>query len=222
MKQVFRAALLLGVAGCYPGGATSIQELDVALTFRDPAADFAQLRTYAIPDTVVQIDEDSSSIKIDHQYDQDIVDKVKARLNQYGYQQISWDTAAVNPDTPDVFVFVSAVADTYTSYTYWPGYWWGYWGWYYPCYYCYPGWGYPGYGGGVTVTTYDAGTLFIDMFESASFSPADSTVRFPWTGAFNGLLSSSTSNTLARVLTGIDQMFNDSPYLADGKTGGTN
>jgi hypothetical protein len=216
MKRVWYAALTIAVAGCYPGQISTVEELDVAVTFRNPEANYAQLLTYAIPDTVVQIDEDSSAIEIDHQYDQQIVDKVKARLDAYGYQLLSWDTAGINVDTPDVFVFVSAAADRYTSYSYFPGYWWGYWGWYYPpCFYCYPG--YPGY---ITQTTYEAGTLFIDMIETGSYNPADSTIVFPWSGAFNGLLQTGTN--LTRVRNGIDQMFDDSPYLAEGKTGGTN
>jgi hypothetical protein len=203
MKGVLLAGLLVAVASCYPGDVTSLSELDVVLTFQNPESDYAQLVTYSIPDTVVQIDEDSSEVAIDHSYDDDVVNKVRARLDGYGWTEVSFPA-----DTPDVFVLASAVADEYTAYTYYPGYWWGYWGWYYPCYYCYPG--YPGY---VTVTQYDAGTLLIDMIETATISLGDSTTRFAWTAAVNGVLGSSSASTVQRALAGLDKAFNQSPYL---------
>jgi hypothetical protein len=128
---------------------------------------------------------------------------VRARLDGYGWTEVSFPA-----DTPDVLVLASAVADEYTAYTYNPGYWWGYWGWYYPCYYCYPG--YPGY---ATVTQYDAGTLFIDMIETATISLGDSTTRFAWTAGVNGVLGTSSASTAQRVLAGLDKAFNQSPYL---------
>lgn len=212
MRMFLYAGLLLAVAGCYPGEVTSLSELDAVVTFKNPETNYAALATYAIADTVVQIDEDSSNVQISHEFDKDIVAKVKARLNAYGFSELTWDVGGVNPDTPDVFVLVSAVADTYTAYTYTPGYWWGYWGWYYPpCYYCYPG--YPGY---ITSTKFDAGSLFVDLLETASFSPADSTVRFGWTASINGILGATASN-VQRVTAGLDQAFDQSPYLGDGK-----
>jgi hypothetical protein len=204
MRKILFAGLFLAVASCYPGDVTTLSELDVVLSFQNPETNYGALLTYAMPDTVVQIDEDSSAVKINHDYDSDIVAKAKARLDNYGWTEVSFPA-----DTPDVFVLASVVADEYTAYTYYPGYWWGYWGWYYPpCYYCYPG-----YGGGVSVTKFDGGTLFLDMIEPGSISPADSTIRFAWTAAFVGVLSSSSSSNLSRALAGIDRAFDQSEYL---------
>lgn len=201
MRNILFAGLFLAVASCYPGDVTSLDQLDVVLSFQNPETNYSALLTYAMPDTVVQIDEDSSNIKINHDFDSDIVAKAKARLASYGWTEVRFPA-----DTPDVFVLASVVADTYTATSYTPGYWWG---WYYPpCYYCYPG--YPGY---ITTTKFDAGTLFLDMIETASFSPADSTIRFAWTAAMGGVLSSSSSSNANRALAGIDQAFNQSTYL---------
>jgi hypothetical protein len=199
-KVLFAACSWRPVA---PRDVTSLSELDIVLTFQNPESDYAQLLTYAIADTVVQLDEDSSEVQIDHSYDDDVVDKVRARLDGYGWTEVDYPD-----DTPDVIVLASAVADEYTAYTYYPGYWWGYWGWYYPCYYCYPG--YPSY---VTVTQYDAGTVFIDMIETATISLGDSTTRFAWTAGVNGVLGTSSSSTAQRVLAGLDKAFDQSPYL---------
>lgn len=200
------AALTFVLAGCYPGEIDSAQELDVFITFPRNDADFGNYLTFALPDTVVQIDEDSSAIQIDHDNDQEIVDQVRQNLTALGYTEVDFPA-----ETPDVFVLVSAAADEYTSVSWYPGYWWGYWGWYYPCYYCYPGYP-PGY---VTVTKYRAGTLFIDMLDP-DMAFADSTeVPLVWTGAANGLITDL--GNLNRVLGGVDRLFAQSPYLGDGK-----
>ena len=208
MRKTLYAGLFLAVASCYPGDVTSLGQLDVVLSSGNPESDYSTLLTYAMPDTVVQIDEDSSNVQINHDFDSDIVAKAKARLNNYGWTEVTFPA-----DTPDVFVLASVVADTYTATSYTPGYWWGHWGWYYPpCYYCYyPG--YPGYPGYVTKTKFDAGTLFLDMVETASFTPADSTIRFAWTASMAGVLSSSSSSNLTRALAGIDRAFDQSEYL---------
>ena len=199
------AAVTLALAGCYPGEINSAQELDVFISAPRNDADFSNYTTFAIPDTVVQIDEDSSEVQISHENDDEIVAKVRENLVTLGYTE-------ADPEDADVLVLVSAVADEYTAYTYYPGYWWGYWGWYYPCYYCYPG--YPSY---ITVTNYEAGTLFIDMLDPES-APADSTeVPFVWTGAANGLIVGTAGTNLTRILNGVDRLFAQSPYLGDGK-----
>jgi hypothetical protein len=199
------AAVTLALAGCYPGEINSAQELDVFISAPRNDADFSNYFTFAIPDTVVQIDEDSSEVQISHENDDEIVANVRENLVALGYTE-------ADPEDADVLVLVSAVADEYTAYTYYPGYWWGYWGWYYPCYYCYPG--YPSY---ITVTTYEAGTLFIDMLDPES-APADSTeVPFVWTGAANGLIVGTAGTNLTRILDGVDRLFAQSPYLGDGK-----
>jgi len=204
MKKMLFVGLLLAVASCYPGDVTSLSDTDVVVTFKNPETNYSQLRTYSIPDTVVQIDEDSSAVKIDHSFDGDIVARVKARLNDFGWSEVTFPA-----DTPDVFVLASVVADEYTSYTYYPGYWWGYWGWYYPpCLYCYPG-----YPPTVSVTNFKAGTLFLDMVETATINPADSTVRFAWNAGMNGVLGSSAAGNAQRALDGINTAFGQSDYL---------
>jgi hypothetical protein len=202
------AAVTLALAGCYPGEVSSVEELDVFITFPRNDANFANYQTFSIPDTVVQIDEDSSEIQIDHDNDAEIVDQVRQNLLDLGFTEVDFPA-----ESPDVFVLVSAVADEYTSISWYPGYWWGYWGWYYPCYYCYPGYP-PGY---VTVTTYDAGTLFIDMLDP-DVAFADSTeVPLVWTAAANGLIVGTAGANLTRLLNGVDRLFAQSPYLGDGK-----
>jgi hypothetical protein len=207
MRYVLFAGAILALAGCYPGEVTSVQQLDVFLTFPRNDADFARYQTFATYDTVVQLDADSSAITISHENDAEIVDRVRTNLEALGYTEVSFPGG-----DPDVLVLVSAVADEYTAYSYYPGGWWGYWGWYYPCYYCYPG-----YPPTVSVTRYEAGTLFIDMLDPALFSPADSTLPFVWTGAANGLITGTAGTNLTRILTGVDRLFDQSPYLGDGK-----
>lgn len=207
MRYFLFGVAVLALAGCYPGEVTSVQQLDVFVSFPRNDANFASYQTFATYDTVVQLDEDSSEVKISHANDAAIVDRVRTNLEALGYEEVSFPGG-----NPDVLVLVSAVADEHTAYTYYPGYWWGSWGWYYPCYYCYPG--YPSY---ITATNYEAGTLFIDMLDPALFSPADSTLPFAWTAAANGLITGTAGTNLTRILNGVDRLFGQSPYLGEGK-----
>ena len=87
----------------------------------------------------------------------------------------------------------------------------GYCGWY-PYYYCYPGWTYAG--------SYNYGTVIIDMGDRAA---AQGGIRIPlvWTNADYGILASyyqgcSTpigSVNWGKVISAVDQAFDQSPYL---------
>jgi hypothetical protein len=108
-------------------------------------------------------------------------------------------------------MLVSISARNNVGYTGYP--WGGYWGWYLP----YPpdwGWGYyPWYGG--SIYTYRSGTVFMQMLDPAR---ADSTVqKVPtvWIGAMNGVAEGDDIEE--RVIDGINQAFEQSPYLGAGK-----
>ena len=80
-------------------------------------------------------------------------------------------------------------------------YYYNYWCWYYP-YYCGWGWGYP------SVSSYTTGTLLMTLIADGVdyITPSD-----VWTGALNGMLSGAYNTS--RVTKGIDQAFEQSPYL---------
>jgi uncharacterized protein DUF4136 len=205
--RIWAASLFSGIAAltlvsCYPGTIESTEELGTVTTLFDPNEDFTQNSTYALADTIMHICEgvpgDTDCIPVSRLFDDQILDKVEAEMNALGYTRVDFDEN--NP--PDVLVGVSAVARKgyaiIGSYCDW-------WYWYYP-YYCYypPAW---------TAIEYETGTVFITMEDPDRPNTANPP-RIPliWTGVVNGVLSSSSVN-VERVLDGIGQAFEQSPYL---------
>ena len=85
--------------------------------------------------------------------------------------------------------------------------WYPYWGWYYP--YSYWGWYYPYpiYGG-----SYTSGSLFVQLTYPDGITAADN-IPVVWSCVFNGLLEGSTDSVNQRITTGVNQAFQQSPYL---------
>jgi len=205
------AALGLGVifAACYPGDLTSVTQTDVVATRHDSTADFSQ-ETYFLPDTVVQLWEDSAgSIPLSHEFDDLIISTIADSMSARGYTRVT-DVNA--PEPPDYVLFVSVIAVEQDFYVYSPGWcsgWggWGGWGWYGGCW---GGYWPPQVGSG----TYEQGTVYIDMIPEA----LDNTVEPPqfsiqWTAAFSGLLGTQTSVTASRITSMIGQAFEQSQYV---------
>ncbi len=216
------AVLLAGLTACYPGEISSVDQTDVVVTLYDEDFDYAGSRTFAIPDTVVEVcdlandpndtpiscDEDSR-IDYDHQFDQLYVDSVRASMLRLGYDEIPFEEISES-NRPDVVMLAMVAVNEWTAYSYYP--WYGYWGWwggwgYYPGYG--PGWGgyYPGY---ITTTKWQQGTLFVDMIDAEGVDVGQEQVPTVWSGAVNGVLSSSATSNRDRALRGIGQMFTQS------------
>jgi hypothetical protein len=207
---VAAAVLVGGIGACYPGSISDIGEADLVITVYDTAFDFSTVQTYFMPDTIVRVGEGDDD-DVDGSFDQEILDKIASELATLGYQRIFDDSG----DIPDLFVAVGTSSSTF--------------GWWVPggCWYCwypgYPGWGpgwpgypgypsypwYPGYGG-----TYQTGSLGIAMVNPVAPPVEGERPDIYWGGVINGLLSSTNANTAARVLLNIEQLFDQSPYLA--------
>ncbi len=224
-KSVVGAALAVGAVGlgmglaaCYPGTIQDVSETDVVVTVYDTTADYASLLLYAMPDTVVQVNDTAEgSVELPHDNDALIISTIEANLQALGYVRVNIpdDPADLPQDSvPDFFLLVTAIGTKNTAYTWYPG--WGYWGWwpgwgYYPPYGPGWGWGYPGYIGS---TTYETGTLFMDMIDPSDPSPSADPPEIPvlWMGAVRGLLTSSNTSQ-SRIVNGINQAFRQSDYL---------
>jgi hypothetical protein len=195
------AVAVLGT-GCYPDEPTSIASYDLVFTAYSPSFDFANSRTYAIPDSVVlvtgNLQDGDAPETVDPQYGDQIIQRIRQNMNSRGWTEI-------NPlDTPDVVLLPAVSKTENVSY-----YDWGYWGWYYPYY---PGWGwyYPGYY--PTYTSYTSGTLIMLMNDPYDVS-ASNNVPIVWTGLVNGLLEGSSASTIDRIQSTIDEAFDQSPIL---------
>ena len=184
-------ALLAG--SCYPGGIEYYDDTDVVFTSYEPDYDFTQQNTYAMPDSVVKITGDVNEDPefIDEPYNTQIINRIASNMETLGWTRVE------NMEDADLTLFPASWTNTSIYY------WYDYWCWYYP-WYCGWGWYYPGY-----VSSYTTGTLVMTLVEN---DDAIEPYRV-WTAAINGLLSGSFN--INRVSKGIDQAFEQSPYLAN-------
>ena len=196
--------------GCYPGEINDIGEADLVITARDTTFTFAP-GTFFLPDTIIRLSDDADDEDdIDRSFDAAILAQVAGEFEAMGYTRV--DEGAATP--PDFVVLIGASSSTFNVW-YPGGGWWGWWGWggwwggwwggccYYPGYPWYP----PVYAG-----SYQTGSLFVTMIDPNAI--AGEVIPGHWGGIINGLLSSSNATTAARVTDLIDQMFDQSPYLA--------
>jgi hypothetical protein len=191
---------------CYSDYGLATKDFDVVITFRDNEVNFRQYRTYAMPDSVVRMIDSTNTSQPNTTFDQTILDEVEKQMTAAGYTRVEPDTN----DLPDVIVLAGVTSSDY--YAAGGGYWWGWWGWY-------PGWGYyPGYGSGWYpsygyIYSYTTGTLLISMIDPAKTDANNKTIGVVWSGALNGIITDSESDTRVRIIDGIDQIFRQSSYL---------
>ena len=197
------AALVLGLAACYPGGPESLGELGIVLTLKNPEGNFAGMMTYAMEDTVAELEKpgDDSSEPIETRFNPIILDELQTQMANAGFTR-EMDPAT---NTPDVWLSVGAVESE--VWVYW--YSWGYWG-------GYPGWGgyYPPYVGSAS---FQQGTLIWQLHDLRGIDdPQDPEAKPPlnWIGSINGALDSKASTTEAGIRDGIRQGFAQSSYIA--------
>jgi hypothetical protein len=209
--------------GCYPDDSLSYSETDVALTGYYDSVDFSTLRTYYMPDTVYPFRDDTTD-KTPIEGQELILSEIASNMTNYGWTRIAEDDTL---HKPDVMLTATAIVTTtvYVGwwYPYYPGWGWGWpWYWYkkspretnywypgYPGYYP-PGWGWWGY---PYYSSFTTGTLKLDLAnpEDIRIIDGDTVVPLYWSAALNGILSGSSDEV--RLKEGIDQLFEQSPYL---------
>jgi hypothetical protein len=193
-------------AACTPGSSITASESDVVVTLYDNQFNFDGVVTYVMPDSILHITGDSSqadSPLLSRENDQQILDLVANNFANRGYDRRPTSEAA----TVDFQVLITAQAVEYWNlYSYYPWNPWypGYpgWGWYYP----------PSVGASYA---FSVGTLFVQMGE---FEVNDGTGDIEpkvayWYAALNGVLDDTSQNRKRRVTDGINQAFDQSPYL---------
>ena len=161
-----------------------------------PALEVA--RTFAVPDTIVALNGGS----LDHAADVAIAAEVRQHFLALGWIE-KRDTAGVKPDVV-IVMGVSTRQEVGISYDGW-----------FPAYNWIPYWGTPadpswvwGAPVGAIPYVYEVGTLVLTMVDLRA--PRETTKKVPvlWVAAINGVLADNV--VLPRVLTGIDQAFEQS------------
>ncbi len=225
MKHLKLFLIALGISllsACYPYDSVYTDELDATITVYDTLADFSNYKTYVIRDSVGLVYNDwLTDAQVNDFYaaggsSDKIKAMVKAKFDALGYTEAS-DLA-----NADFAVNMTVFAIEYTSYYYYyPGWWWGYPG-YWPPYwgpykksaadvnYYYP-W-YPYYPSYTYYTSYE-GLLLVEMADAKTITDNDPEIRFIWEAGIQGSLTADKSYNEERIQRGLDEAFEQSPYL---------
>ena len=217
MMKIFKLFALTSVFGlltsCYNDSEDlNVEDLDIVVTAFDDTYNFNTIQTFVLPDSVVRITGDGTGNDDDEgEFDELILDRVRQNLLDLGYAE---EPDPENNASDVVVVVQTLVVDNYVISD--PYFFWDYWGWY-PWF---PGYGYgPGYGWyypyPIIIDAYTTGTLFINMFDPQQPGTEEEQIPNVWVGVINGLLEGSQSGLQTRIREGIDQAFDQSPYLAN-------
>ncbi len=207
MKARFAAlaTLLLASCGDYSAPSSVVNGLVVATQFA-PTATWGSYLTYSIDPTAAVVD-NTGTVSLSCSVDGSrLVPTIKANMDARGYQQVPWKGAGI-PSGADLEMKMTAMLGSQS--VYYPGYC----GWY-PLYWCYPEWTYVG--------DYSYGTLVLTMGDASHASAGE--LPLVWTAANYGVLStyypagcsggaSGNNVDFGRLQGGIDQAFEDAPYI---------
>lgn len=201
VKQIYMSLLVVTLAvilaGCFPFGPEEISEFDVVATFYNENFNFGNVKTFAMPDSVIHISSGSSTIS--RAYDEVILEQVASNMKALGYER------EMDPETngADVLLIVGITNADYDIYSS-AGSSYGYGG------YDYDGYYYPGYGG--TTHTVRTGTVLMRMLDPNNPSE-ENTLPTEWMGLINGLADDLPANVRSRLVNTINQCFVQSTYL---------
>jgi hypothetical protein len=194
LGAVMILAAALALSSCYPDYGLTVTDYDAVATYHKPDIAFGGYATFYLVDTVQHVLPPGGSDDYTRAFDQTILTSVENNLEALGYVRTA------NRLTADLAVQTSVTSQEYMVYYGWGGYW-G-WGWYWPGYYP-PVYGY----------TYTTGSVIVDMADVLKSNESNQ-VESVWFAVLQGLTGVTTgASTDARIRTGIDQAFVQSPYL---------
>jgi hypothetical protein len=174
------------------------------VTVVDDGAALSSARTFALPDTIVDVPLQSDVIG--HDADREVTADIRAHLISLGWRDVTGNAAV----RPDVVVLVAASTRTQAGVAY--GNWFGVWG-YLPYWDAGVsadwGWGMPA---DELPYVYQAGTLLITMLDVRAQNADTRRIALLWAAAIDGFVTDAVT-TKDRTLAGIDQAFTQSSYL---------
>lgn len=206
MKQKILTLLLFACAlgGCMKSPDTDeLSSAFVVQTAKDPDASFGGYKTYFLSDTIrTKTTNPNDSLWFDDKAKQ-LINTVKTNMSARGY------TLVDRASKPDLGLGLSAIKDLNIGVIY-PGWWWGYWGYWGGCYWGYCGYP-PYYGWGGMLYSIPTGTLILDMIDLKN-AKNNNALTVLWNAVMSGGLG-STSNDIQLGVNGIQQAFDQSPYV---------
>ena len=183
----------------------------IVYTSYDKSANFNGYLTFAIPDSILLLDDKAKPTYIpgNDPRTSAINSAIISEMNGRGYVQVE------NTADADLGIQVSYVKDTNTivSYAMSNPYWWYGYNYYWPGSYWNPywwGWG-PSYSYPISYT-YTVGSLIVEIVALADANVTTKKIPVIWTAYMAGILSSNQIN-INLTVSGIYQAFEQSPYL---------
>jgi hypothetical protein len=186
------------------------------VTFHDSTFNFTSLRTFAMPDSIVQFNPVTGTpVVVTRTFDQVALNQVRSDLVARGFT----DVTGTNQQ-PSFIVLVGASAmDNYNAFVSYP--WFASWGFSPVWSFFAPGfdnsWGinFPWFSS-VGATNFPSGSLVVTMIPTASVDPANKTITAVWSGVATGLLNGGTTSDVVQAA--VNEMFRQSPFLVPGPT----
>ena len=177
------------------------EESRIYITNRNSTADFSTYKTYSIPDSVYVIDNNNFRGGQATTWDLQALASVRNALESRGYVRVA------RSQSPDLGVNISRMYNTTTNVVDLQNYWGGYGGYYDPFYWGYGGYGY-GYPSAYALVESTEAMVSVEILDLKN-APANRTINVIW----NGLIRGSNVFTTTAVTTGVDALFQQSPYI---------
>ena len=208
-------------AGCSSETFSRSNDFDAVLTVKDKEYDYGKNKSYAVVDELKDLSDFAESpIEIEHidEWESVILEQIHKNMKALGYEE---ETGAI--EDADVVVAAGVVAaESWQFYSYYP--WWGWYGYWYS---------YPWYGGWTVGVDFSSGSVVLVMIDPDRKISTDELTgdtgldgdagvdggapeeiyQAIWGAGIHGLLNYVTE---PKVKNGIDQAFDQSPYLKVG------
>jgi hypothetical protein len=201
MKKIIfpiMAIAMLVFSSCtkYPNESDRLTEDLVVYTQYDVNTNFNNFKTFAIVDSIGYIDAlDSGRVLTPNA--QALLDRIVSNMVSRGFEQVAHNAVP----KPDLGIDVDYLKNTEVTvyYPYYDPYYWGYPGYWY-------GYGYyPSY-----VTSYSAGSVFINLYD-LKYPGADNKLYVRWNVYVRGLYTDT--HTILDIQKSVDQAFTQTPSL---------
>ena len=179
----------------------SAEESRIYITNKDNNVNFGNYKTYSIADSVAVIDNNQFAGEQATTVDLQLIAAVKSAMESRGFVRVN------RSQSPDLGINVSRLYNTSTSVVDLNGYWNDYGGYYDPYYWGYGGYGY-GYPSSYALVQSTEAMLSIDLLDPKN-AAANNNLRVVW----NGVIRGTGVFTGDAVTTGVQALFNQSPYL---------
>lgn len=199
------ALCLLCITSCEKDPDTDKLDNDyLVYTNYDKGTDFSSFETFHVIDSILIISNEAKPNYWKNNNSQTIIQAYSQNLKERGYISVP------NNESADMVLQISYISNTYYFNNYgpgawwnnYPGYWnWGGWGWYYPFNFVY---------------SYSTGSIIAELVNTVPSTIEKDKLTVIWNSYICGLLSGN-SLSLSRTLNGINQAFDQSPYLTTGR-----